>query len=377
MPSRHGIFSYVEARANNHKIGMRDWLDPKVPTIARTFRDAGYATGHFGKWHMGGGRDVGDAPLITDYGFDESLTSFEGLGDRVLPPGKLSEQSEKLGRGKIAHAPKHKLTEIFVNRSLDFISRHRDKPFYVNLWPDDVHDPFQPDPESLKKYADKTPNKYQAQFWAVLEEFDRQIGRFVDRIDQMGLAKNTVIVFLGDNGPTAWPYYYKEHLDPPGLTAGLRGRKWSLYEGGIRESFFIRWKGKTPARHINERTIISSLDLFPSLCKIAGVEAPAVAFDGEDVTASFFGKDIKRKKDLFWEYGRDKTFLRPGLPQDQSPNLAVRSGDWKLLMNADGSQQELYNLAKAPREDQNVAQHNPAVEEKLRGRLLDWRKSLP
>ena len=85
---------------------MRDYLEPTVPTVAKYLRTAGYATGHFGKWHMGGGRDVDDAPLPSAYGFDESYTSFEGLGDRVLPPGALSEQSAKLGHGEISRAPK-------------------------------------------------------------------------------------------------------------------------------------------------------------------------------------------------------------------------------------------------------------------------------
>ena len=83
------------------------------------------AVAYVGKWHMGGGRDVGDAPLPTEYGFDESLTSFEGLGDRVLPPGRLSEMNEKLGRGKIKHAPQAELTRIYVDRTIGFIERSR------------------------------------------------------------------------------------------------------------------------------------------------------------------------------------------------------------------------------------------------------------
>ncbi len=98
-PARHLIFSFLDSRARNRALGMRDYLDPNAPSMARTFQRAGYATAHFGKWHMGGGRDVGDAPLPQGYGFDESLTSFEGLGDRVLPPGKLSEMSARLDAG--------------------------------------------------------------------------------------------------------------------------------------------------------------------------------------------------------------------------------------------------------------------------------------
>jgi arylsulfatase A-like enzyme len=134
-PARHLIFSYLDSRKRQRELGMKDYLDPKVPTLARTLKSAGYATGHFGKWHMGGGRDVDDAPLPAAYGFDESITSFEGVGDRVLPPGKLSEASERLGHGRISHAPKDQLTQIYVDHALDFVGRNREKPLFVELWP--------------------------------------------------------------------------------------------------------------------------------------------------------------------------------------------------------------------------------------------------
>jgi hypothetical protein len=102
-----------------------------------------------------------------------------------------------------------------------------------------------------------------------------------------------------------------------------------------------------------------------------------VAFEGENRTQAFTGKPQKRRTDLFWDYGRDATYLRPGLTQDASPNLAMRSGDWKLLMNADGSSVELYSLGKSPKEDHNVSSEQPEVTKTLTARLLAWRKSLP
>lgn len=222
-PSRHRVYSYFDTRARHRQLGMPDFLDPKAPSLARAFQNAGYATGHFGKWHLGGGRDIGDAPLPTEYGFDESLTSFEGLGDRVLPPGRLSEWNEKLGRGHITHAPQSELTRIYADRTLDFIRRARDasKPFYIHLWLNDVHDPFDPKPERMKTYQRWAPlNKYLQQYLATLDEMDRQIGRLLD-----ALPAHTLLLLWSDNGPTAWPRYYKEQLDPPGSTGGLRGRK--------------------------------------------------------------------------------------------------------------------------------------------------------
>ena len=350
FPARHLIFSYLNNRQSQRALGMSDYLDPQVPTIARALKNMGYATGHFGKWHMGGGRDVDDAPLPQAYGFDESYTSVEGLGDRVLPPGNLSGQSEKLGQGKITRAPKSELTKIFVDRAISFAERNRDKPFYLQLWPDDVHDPFAPTPAQLAKFSG---NKYRQQFFAVLDEMDRQIGRFIDAVQ----GENTIFVFLGDNGPTSWPRYYNEKLDPPGSTGGLRGRKWSLYEGGIRTPFIVNWKGHTPAGRVNKHTVIAAVDLFPTFCKLAGAPLPANT-DGEEISNAILGKRQQRKGYLYWEYGRaERGYPYPGLPSDKSPNCSIRGGPWKLLQNADGSSSELYDLRRAPNE--NPSTSNP------------------
>ena len=376
-PARHLINSFLNTRQRNRERGMRDFLDPGVPVIARTFQQAGYATAHFGKWHMGGGRDVDDAPHPQAYGFDESLVSFEGLGDRILPPGNLSKQSERLGQGEIRWAPKHEQTEIYVNRSIDFIRRNQKRPFYLHLWLNDVHDAFQPKEELLPKYARFSDNKYVQQYYAVIDEMDRQIGRLLDEIDTLGLAEGTLIVLASDNGPTAWPRYYKEGFAPPGKTNGLRGRKWSLYEGGIREPLMVRWTGRAPAGKVNEETVVAAVDLFPTFCRLAGLEPPDVAFDGEDMSEVFLGATRRRKRALFWEYGRDETYLRPGLREDQSPNLAIRDGDWKLLMNHDGTSVELYDLSQSSDETNNAAAANPEVAERLSRRLMEWWESLP
>lgn len=376
-PARHKIHSYLASRARNNSRGMAHFLDPKVETVARTFQKAGYATAHFGKWHLGGGRDVGDAPLPQNYGFDESLVSFEGLGDRVLPEGG-GMKSEKLGRGKITFAPKHKLTEMYVNRSIDFIRRNKDKQFYLHLWLNDVHDAHRPSEKMLKKYEGFKANPYVQKFYAVLDEMDRQIGRLINSIDEMKLAENTLIVLTSDNGPTAWPRYEKQGYDAPGHVGELRGRKWSLYEGGIREPLIVRWKGKVPAGHVDKKSVIGAVDLFPTFCQIAKVPVPAKwNFDGTDVSAAFLGKPITRDKPLFWEYGRDENYLRPALPIDQSPNLAIRYDQWKLLMNGDGTRVELYDLNKSPREYHNVAGHHPKVTRSLIEKLLAFKKSIP
>ena len=377
-PARHLINTYLNSRKTDQENGMHDWLDPNAPAIARAFRDAGYATAHFGKWHMGGGRDVGDAPLPQAYGFQESLTSFEGLGDRVLIENdSLSRQSAALGRGKIEWAPKYELTRIYVDRAIDFIRRHRTRPFYLHLWPCDIHDPYFPRPEFAAKYRRFAANPYQQKFNAVLDELDGHIGRVLAALDELHLADNTIVALTGDNGPTAWPYYYKEGFAPPGSSGGFRGRKWSLYEGGIREPFLLRWKGKVPAGRVDESTILGAVDIVPTFCAMAGIEAPRVPFDGENMEAAFRGKPKPRGRPLYWEYGRSAAYQRPGLKDDQSPNVAVRDGRWKLLINDDGSRCELYDFEASQQERDNVAERHAAIARRLSDAALGWRRSLP
>ncbi len=377
-PARHLIHSYLNSRKRNRERGMSNFLDPAAPAVARLFQDAGYATAHFGKWHMGGGRDVDDAPLPQAYGFDESLVSFEGLGDRILPPGGLSDQSRKLGHGEVRDVAKHEMTEIYVDRAIDFLERNRESPVYMHIWLNDVHDRFFPREDLLAKYKQFASNPYRQQYFAVIDEMDRQLGRLFDTVDELEVQQRTLIVIAADNGPTAWKRYYDEGFDPPGKTNGLRGRKWSLYEGGIREPLIVRWTGKVPAGRVNANTVVGGVDLLPTFCKIASIPVPTdAALDGSDMSAAFLGEEPVRTRALFWEYGRDPSYLRPGLESDRSPALAVRDGQWKLLMNTDGSVVELYDFSDGFDETRNVASDNPGVAERLKNALAEWWRSIP
>ena len=127
---------------------------------------------------------------------------------------------------------------------------------------------------------------------------------------------------------------------------------------------------------MDSETVVSSLDLFPTLCRMAGVTAPPVEFDGEDLTRAFSGRPMKRTKDLFWEYGRDASYAYPGKSWDKSPNLAMRSGRWKLLINVDGSHPELYNIDESSVEVANLAKNHGDIAEQMKKQLLSWRRSL-
>lgn len=373
-PARWRITSYLASRQENQERDMAQWLDPKAPTLARALHAAGYTTGHFGKWHMGGQRDVGEAPLITAYGFDQTLTQFEGLGDRILPlldnfdgkpPKKYALGSDKLGRGHITWMTRAKVTTGFVDRALEFIKQaeQEGKPFFVDVWPDDVHSPFFP-PKALQ--GDGTKGEL---YLGVVKATDEQLAPLFDYIrNSPTLRTNTLVVIASDNGP-----------EPGAGSAGIfRGHKGNLYEGGVREPF-ITW-GPGLLEHsacgtVNSTTVVAGVDLLPSLLDVAGVQVPAgEKCDGQDLSASMLGKtEQKRDKPLFWIRPPD----RPGARGVVWPDLSMRQGDWKLLMMEDGSQPQLYNLAADPRELHNLAAAKPDMVTEMRRQLLDWRKELP
>jgi arylsulfatase A-like enzyme len=358
FPARWRITSYLQTRAGNRACGQADFLDPAAPSLPRLLKAAGYATGHFGKWHLGGGRDVTDAPKFSAYGYDEHASTYES-----------PEPDPDITSTKWIWAPTDKVkrwerTAFFVDKTLAFLGAHKSQPCFVNLWPDDTHTPWVPNADAPKG---DTP----ANFRPVLIEFDLQIGRLLDALREQGLEENTLVIFASDNG--ALPTF-------KGRRSGIfRGSKLSLHEGGIRLPFIARWPGHIPAGRVDEQTVIGAVDVLPTLAAIAHAKLPeGVAFDGENIIAALEGKPITRTKPLLWEYGRnDKSFNYPSVPRDRSPNLAVREGNWKLLVNADGTAAELYDVTTDRSEDTNVAPQHPDIAERLSHLVLDWRKSLP
>ncbi len=372
-PQRWRIGSYLAARELNEKRGVAQWLDPKAPMLARILHEAGYATGHFGKWHMGGQRDVGEAPLITEYGFDESLTNFEGLGPRVLPlcnafDGKPLKRhdlgSAKLGRGPIQWEDRAAITQTFTQAALGFIKKAESagKPFYVNVWPDDVHSPFYP-PE-----ARRGDGKKRSLYHGVLDTMDEQLGELFDYIrNSETLRDNTLILVCSDNGPE----------QGAGSAGPFRGLKTMLYEGGIR-SPLIAWgpglvKG---AGTVNERSFFSAIDLVPTVLDVVQVPIPdAIDFDGEALSGVLTGTSTaSRKEPLFFRRPPDRDAYY-GVAD--LPDLAVREGKWKLLCEYDGSQPELYDLESDREERNNVAAEHPEVVTRLTEAVVSWHEAMP
>ncbi len=371
-PQRWKITSYLAHRRVNEARGMAQWLDPKAPMLARSLQQAGYATGHFGKWHMGGQRDVDDAPAINEYGFDASLTNFEGMGPKLLPltlepgdkkPGRIWGAAERLGEG-YRWMQRSKITEGFVDEAIPFIEEAAKdgKPFYINLWPDDVHSPFWP---PVAKWGDGSKRRL---YLSVLEEMDRQLGKLFDHVrNDARLRDNTIILVCSDNGPERGA----------GVAGPFRGYKTHLYEGGVRSSL-IAWAPKLIAKknEVNRTSVFSAIDLVPTLLDITGTKHPkGVTFDGESLPDVLLGKSsASRRAPIFFRRPPDRDAF---YGDDDLPDLAVRTGDWKLLCEYDGSQPELYHMLKDFGETKNVASEYPDVVEQWTKALRLWNASMP
>lgn len=370
---RWRINSFLNSRNSQKKRKMADYLETSAYHTAQVFKDAGYRTAHFGKWHLGGGRDVDDAPHPTAYGFDESYVSFEGLGDRLLfENGKLADMSAALGQGEIIRVQKRDTTRIYVDKAIEYISRVENAPFYLEVFPNDVHDAFLPSPEAVASYSEITDNIEEQKFLAVLVEMDRQIGRLLIHLKEEGLSNNTLVIFTSDNGPTDWPRYYNQGITPPGFTGPFFGRKWSLYEGGIRMPFIARWPGRIPAGTEDQQSVVAAIDLQQTLASLAGIETPSgKSYDGLDRSGVLLGTPSPRTEPLYWEYGIYGT-LKPGKAEHESPVLAMRQGSMKYLSNPDGSNAQLYDLSQDPGEKNNLLHSLPKTSEKMRSSLLAW-----
>lgn len=375
-PQRWRISSYLERRQRNTDRGMAQWLDPAAPLLARELQKQGYATGHFGKWHMGGQRDVDNAPPISEYGFDRSLTNFEGMGAKLLPltltpeskqPGRIWQDAVRLG-APVTWKQRSEITAGFVDAALAFIDRAAatGQPFFVNVWPDDVHSPFFP---PLHRWGE---NK-RALYHGVLQTMDEQLGVLFDRIRQdERLRDNTLLVFCSDNG------------HEPGAGSGdpLRGAKTWLYDGGIRSPLIVWGPGllaEGTAGTTNDASVFSAIDINRTYYALTETPLPEDhELDGEDVAETLLGKSQQgRRAPLFFRRPPDRPGNDPQWGLGDNPDLAVREGKWKFLINYDGSDPQLYDIVADVSESKNLADQFPEVVQRLRQAVFAWNAGLP
>ncbi|MBM3744458.1 MAG: N-acetylgalactosamine 6-sulfate sulfatase (GALNS) [Acidobacteria bacterium] len=360
FPARHRVHGHFAEHKLNEARGMPDWLDPAVGTLPRLLQQAGYATAHFGKWHLGSGEG---APEPSAYGFQEHRT--------VNANGPSWDQRDRFFRARS--------TELIVDEAIRFVERNRNRPFYVNAWTLLPHATLDPTEEQLKLYeryapAGGVPHKGATQiFYASVGAIDQAVGRLLARLDELGVAENTLVLFSSDNGPEDMEIRNASHSGA-GTAGPFRGRKRSLYEGGVRVPLLARWPARIRPGRVDDASVWTGVDFLPTLAKLAGGSVPAEwKPDGEDVSGILLGQPRPRTKPVLWEW----RFRIAGHTLHRSPILAIRDGDWKLLLNPDRSRVELYDIPRDPSELHNLAPDRPQIVERLAKTALAWQKTLP
>lgn len=358
FPARYSIHQHFAAPAQNHQRGMPDWLDPKAPTLPRFLKAAGYRTAHFGKWHLTN-RQTKDAPLPEAYGYDEASVFNGGEG---WPSAGLHDAAKD---------------------AVAFIQANKDKPFFINVWIHESHTPHVPTDESMEKW--KHLDQQNQVYSAVITDGDNAVGTILAALKDAGVEQNTLVMFSSDNGPEwtaakAGPKKFDRDANVTGYgtfysigqTGGLRGKKRSLFEGGVRVPFIVRWPGHTPADAKNDTTVFTAVDLLPTLCAAAGVKLPDNYHgDGENLLDALNGKAVARTRPIFWQWLGNKT------EPDWWPRLAVREGDWKLAMTDDAKRVELHRLTEDRAEAADVAKDHPDIVARLSKVALEWKATLP
>ena len=368
FPASLAIHTAFSGSQVNIDHGMPDYLDPDLPNITATLKAAGYATGHYGKWHLSGWNPPEGTPDPGAYGIDEHITEISSGPhfDRNPEPEFFMARS----------------TTMITDEAVAFIERHQAEPFYLNVWYMLPHAVLNPTDEQIAPFAlmmpgPNAPNERGANaiYAAAIEDIDTNVGRIMDMLDDLGLSENTVLIFASDNGPEVSRQRTASH-SAAGIAGPFRGNKRSLYEGGIRTPLIVRWLGHTPARVVDDDAIIHAVDLFPTILDITGVAHPlGFTPDGESVKDILLGSTRTRTTPLFWEWRFENSDKAHG----HSPRLAMRLRDWKLLMNPDESRVELYNVKADFMEVKDradipnfVAQRNT-----MKAMLLDWYHCLP
>ena len=349
FPARWRVWGHFASNKANKARSMPNWLNPNCPSLPRQLQKVGYKTAHFGKWHLGGGGlPHGDpkAPKPKEYGYDETrVWNGNGptwKGDQRFPTVRYMDSDR-------VWVPAS--SRIAVDETIRFIDKHRNEKFYVNLWLKDPHAPLWPTEEQQEPYKHLAGN--QLIYYSVLHDADKHIGRLLKAVDELGLRQNTIVIFSSDNGPS------KKYV---GSTAGLRGRKATLFEGGVRLPFIIRWPDKVPAGKVDKTSVLSTVDFMPTFCKLAKARLPkSYNADGEDIGVIFSGKPFQRSKPLFWEYGKKSV---------------IRVGDWKLYCEKK-KPLELWDIKNDPQEKVNKIRQQPKKAEDLHAQLLKWFKELP
>lgn len=338
-------------------------------TITELLKKQGYATGHFGKWHIGPDQKPGT------YGIDEIGAAEEEEG------GKKKKKGDE--RGRDAH---------IYDEAIKFIDKHKSGPFYVNVWGHIPHNPVDPVDSLVQRWKDLKvsdsdfPEQMLGKFndvrkaggdvddgmrryLADIESLDDAVGRILKRLDQLGLRENTIVVFNSDQGADMTKAGGGGlRFNQMGCNGPQRGGKHTNWEGGLDVPWIVRWPGHVPAGRTDEQSVISGADFLPTLCAITGTKINANDFDGEDASDAWLGQAPHvRTKPLFWK------------TSSTGSESYIREGQWKLRhpTRKNGGDIELYDLIADPAEANNLVGQHPDIVKRLSAKVEAWVAALP
>jgi arylsulfatase A-like enzyme len=323
----------------------RRFLRLEEYTIAEAFKDAGYKTGFIGKWHLG------RKPWWPDkQGFDINIAG----GHSNSAPSYFSPYRIKTLRD----GPRGEyLTDRLTDEALKYLDEHRDKPFFLSFWHYAVHAPFQAKDELIKKYRGKNDPRGKQNcpiMGAMLQSMDENLGRLLDKLDELKIADKTIIIFTSDNGGNM---YDEVEETTPTNNYPLRGGKGTIYEGGTRVPCIVVWPDVVrPGTKCSE--VISSIDFYPTMLEMAGIEKKKDhQTDGESIVPLLKGTGKLKREAIFCHTPNYKRDTAP-------PSTYVRKGDWKLIrFYGEGPNRsyafELYNLRDDIGETKNLADKMP------------------
>jgi arylsulfatase A len=372
-PARVGITDFITGHWRPYEevivpSNRTQYLPEEIITLGELMKDAGYATGYFGKWHLGWEERYQPG----NQGF-ETANVYKG-GGYFSYAGKMTSPIQ-VENGT-------PLSEALTDLSLDFIRDHKEAPFFLFLAHYDVHVQLDADSVLIQKYLNKERVEgypCNAVYAAMVEEVDHSVGRILGELKALGLEGNTLVVFFSDNGglvsrfdkipllADSKQYLYEGDtlLFVASSNAPLRAEKGTLYEGGIREPFIARWPGKIQAGQIN-RALISSVDFLPTFVDLAGSELPdEQIFDGMSLVNLLEGSAPDPERAIFWHY--------PVYHHDE-PASAIRKGKWKLVHNLVNDHRTLYNLENDIGENTDLSEAEPKITEEFYQLLQEWRK---
>jgi arylsulfatase A-like enzyme len=346
--------------------GSRTFLDLAQVTVAESLRNAGYRTGHFGKWHVG--RNQEHWPEAQ--GFDVSWHCAPDAGPPsyfspygVNPPGTerpLQMRGKPLFTGTITDGPEGEcINDRLTDESLTFIRENQDRPFLLHMWHYGVHSPYEAKDEDIRVFLDKKdPRGQQANpiMAAMLRSVDKSLGRLTAELDRLDLAEKTIVLFMSDNGGVdyapkgerglaEWRRWLLEESIPPTSNAPLREGKRTIYEGGIRVPFMVRWPDKVPAGSVCD-AVVGCMDLYPTLLDLLDLPTPSQQkIDGISIAPVLHDPDAALP---------DRVYLVHYVKA-----VAAIRGDWKFVRHHKDGLRELYHLGNDIGETRNVIDQHP------------------